>query len=83
MEHRRIPLKYTDVSEVRTTSIIRKKSNLSALIRIIVAVRTSEKSIYFNETTRRYIPENCVLQFNMDTRVVAKQSSQMLFGKIE
>jgi hypothetical protein len=25
------------------------------------AVRTSETSIYFNETTRRYIPEGCHL----------------------
>jgi hypothetical protein len=26
------------------------------------AVRTSETSVYFNETTRRYIPEGCHLQ---------------------
>jgi hypothetical protein len=26
------------------------------------AVRTSEKSVYFNENTRRYIPEDYYLQ---------------------
>jgi hypothetical protein len=25
------------------------------------AVRTSETSVYFNETTRHYIPEGCVI----------------------
>jgi hypothetical protein len=28
---------------------------------MIVAVRASETSVYFNETTRRYIPEGCHL----------------------
>jgi hypothetical protein len=41
-------LKYTDVSEVRTEFI--------ALI--MDAVRTSETSVYFDDTTRRYIPES-------------------------
>jgi hypothetical protein len=27
------------------------------------AVHTSETSVYFNETTRRYIPEGCHLQY--------------------
>jgi hypothetical protein len=26
---------------------------------MMVEVGTSEMSVYFNETTRRYIPENC------------------------
>jgi hypothetical protein len=29
----------------------------------IQAARTSETSVYFNETTRRYIPEICLLYF--------------------
>jgi hypothetical protein len=43
-----VVLKYTDVSEVRTEFI--------ALI--MDAVRTSETSVYFDDTTRRYIPES-------------------------
>jgi hypothetical protein len=39
-----VSLKYTDVSEARTAS--------NALM--IKAVYTSETSVYFNETTRRY-----------------------------
>jgi hypothetical protein len=40
---------------------------------MIEAVRTFEKSVYFNETVRRYIPEDCHLQsftvFSMFLRV--------------
>jgi DNA-directed RNA polymerase subunit E'/Rpb7 len=32
----------------------------------VEAVRTSETSVYFNETTRRYIPEGC----NVRTRIL-------------
>jgi hypothetical protein len=42
-------LGYSDVSQVRTVSII-------ALMQV---VRTSETSVYLNETTRRYIPGRC------------------------
>jgi hypothetical protein len=42
-------LKMTDVSELRTASIIRV---------IMEEVRTSETSVHFNVTTRRYIPED-------------------------
>jgi hypothetical protein len=42
----------TDVSEVRTASII---------IALIEAVRTSETSVNFTLTTRRYIPEDSKL----------------------
>jgi hypothetical protein len=42
-----VSLKYTDVSEVRTASIIR------AIIALMI--------VYFIETTRRYIPECCHL----------------------
>jgi hypothetical protein len=45
-------LKLTDVSEERTASII-------ALM--MEAVRTSETSVDFNITTRRYIPEDSKL----------------------
>jgi hypothetical protein len=45
----------TDVSEVRTASIIRV---INAIITLMMdAAHTSETSVYFNETTRRYIPE--------------------------
>jgi hypothetical protein len=30
---------------------------------VMQGVRTSETSVYFNESTRRYIPESCHLQF--------------------
>jgi hypothetical protein len=33
----------------------------SLVITLIEVLRTSETSIYFNETTRRYIPESCHL----------------------
>jgi len=46
-----VSLKYTDVSELRTASIIT----------LMGTVRTSETSVYFNETTRLYIPEGCHL----------------------
>jgi hypothetical protein len=45
-------LKFTDVSEVRTASII-------ALMMDVV--RTSEMSVNFNVTTRRYMPEDSKL----------------------
>jgi hypothetical protein len=43
-------LKLTDVSEVRTASIIRAM--------MMEAVRTSETLVNFNVTTRRYNPED-------------------------
>jgi hypothetical protein len=43
----------TDVSEVRAASIIRA---------MMEVVRTSETSVYYNETTRRNIPEGTNLQ---------------------
>jgi hypothetical protein len=43
----------TDISEVHAASIIR------AMVVLVVAVCTSEKSVYFYETTWRYIPEGC------------------------
>jgi hypothetical protein len=47
-----VTLKLTDVSEMRTSSII-------ALM--MEAVRTSETSVSFNVSTRRYIPEDSKL----------------------
>jgi hypothetical protein len=47
-----VTLKSTDVSEVRTASFI-------ALM--MEAVRTSEKSVNFNVTTRHYISEDSKL----------------------
>jgi hypothetical protein len=46
-------LKLTDVSEMRSASII--------IALMIEAVRTSETSAKFNVTTRRYIPEDSKL----------------------
>jgi hypothetical protein len=46
-----VSLQETDISEVRTASIIR------VIILMMEAVRTSETSVYSNETARRYIPE--------------------------
>jgi hypothetical protein len=43
-------LKWTEVSEVRKASII--------IALTMEAVHTSETSVHFNVTTRRYIPEN-------------------------
>jgi hypothetical protein len=45
-----VTLKLIDVSEVRTASIIRA---------ITEAVRTSETSAYFHDTTQRYITQSC------------------------
>jgi hypothetical protein len=50
MKRRVVTLKWADVSEVRTASII--------IALMMEAVRTSETSIHFNVTTRRYIPED-------------------------
>jgi hypothetical protein len=50
-----VTFKLTDVSEARTASII-------ALM--MDAVRTSEKSVNFNVTTRRYIPEDIKLHIH-------------------
>jgi hypothetical protein len=51
-------LKLTQVSEVRTASIIR------AIALVMEAVCTSETSVNFNVTTGRYIPED----FKLHTR---------------
>jgi hypothetical protein len=48
IERRKVLLKYTDVSEVRTASTYRSDDE---------AVRTSETSVYCKETRRRYIPK--------------------------
>jgi hypothetical protein len=45
-------LKYTDIPKVLAVSIVRA---------MMEAVRTSEMSVYCNETTLRYIPEDCHL----------------------
>jgi hypothetical protein len=52
----------TDVSEVRTTSVI-------ALI--MVAVRTSETSVNIYLTTRQYIPEDSKLQYSGVHKIVS------------
>jgi hypothetical protein len=51
-------LKFTDASEVGPASISRAM--------MMEAVRTSETSVSFNVTTRRYIPEGSKLQFLTD-----------------
>jgi hypothetical protein len=52
MQHRVVTLKLTDVSEVRAASI---------MAQIMEEIRTSEASVNFNVTTRRYIPEDSKL----------------------
>jgi hypothetical protein len=37
-----------------------------AIILTVEALRRSEMSVYFNETTRIYIPENCHFQFELE-----------------
>jgi hypothetical protein len=49
-----VSLKWTDVSEVRTASIITF---------LMEAVRISETPVYFKKTTPRYLPEDSHLQF--------------------
>jgi hypothetical protein len=57
-----VSLQQTDVSVVRTASII---SGMMAAVRPDDdAVRISETSLYFNETTWCYIPEGCHLHFH-------------------
>jgi hypothetical protein len=51
-------LKWTDVSEVRTDSIIRAPIIIAMMVE---AVRISETSVHPNETTKRYIPEGSKL----------------------
>jgi hypothetical protein len=53
IQSRVISLNYTDVSH--TVAIIR------AMNKMMEAVRTSETSVYFNDTTWQYIPEGCHL----------------------
>jgi hypothetical protein len=50
-----VTLKLTDVSEVRTASIIKSMNAM-----MMEAVRTSETSVNFDVTTRRYVPEDSV-----------------------
>jgi hypothetical protein len=49
----------SDVSEVRTASIIRA---------IVEALHTYEISAYFNETIRRYIPEDSHLHIKLSLK---------------
>jgi hypothetical protein len=58
MQCRVVTLELNDVSEVRTTTIIRVMINSL----MMEAVRTSETSVNFNVATRRYIPEDSKLQ---------------------
>jgi hypothetical protein len=62
-------LKFTDISKVRTASII-------ALM--MEAVRTSETLVNFNMTTRRYIPEDS----NVHTRRRVNLKSHDFFSSL-
>jgi hypothetical protein len=59
MQRRVVTLKWTDVSEVRTASIIRVVNSFNDVM--MEAVRTSETTVNFNVTTQRYIPEDSKL----------------------
>jgi hypothetical protein len=50
-----VSLKKKDVSHIRITSINQ------AIALMMGTVHASETPVYFNETTRRYIPEGCHL----------------------
>jgi hypothetical protein len=50
-----------DVLEVRTASIIRTMNEDAFIALMTVAVLTSETSVNFNLTTRRYVPEDSKL----------------------
>jgi hypothetical protein len=60
MYSRAVTLKFTDVSEVRTASIIREMND-EFINLMLEAVSTSETSVNVNVTTRRYIPEDSKL----------------------
>jgi hypothetical protein len=51
IQHRVVSLKQNDVSQVHTASV---------MVLVMEAVRISETSVYFKETTRRCIPESCL-----------------------
>jgi hypothetical protein len=70
MQRHVVSLKWTDVSEVRTASIIR------VIALMMEAVRTSYTSVYFNVTTRRYIPQDSKLH----TRLRDKLKSRILLS---
>jgi hypothetical protein len=60
MYSRAVTFKSTDVSELRTASIIREMND-EFINLIMEAVSTSETSVNFNVNTRRYIPEDSKL----------------------
>jgi hypothetical protein len=62
IQRRVVWLNYTDVSRVSTAS---------AIALMMVAVQTSETSVYFNDITRRYIAEGCHLQYKCSYRPTA------------
>jgi hypothetical protein len=66
MYRRIVTLKFTDVSEVWTASIMRA---------MMEAVRTTETTVNFNVTTRRYIPEDSKLH----TRRRENQKSHLTY----
>jgi hypothetical protein len=44
---------------------LHRQGDYGFITMMMEAVRTSETSVYFNETTRRYIPEGCHLQVKL------------------
>jgi hypothetical protein len=58
--------KLTDVSEMHTASVTRamSSSSVSVITLVMEALRTSETSVNFYETTRRNILESCHLYYN-------------------
>jgi hypothetical protein len=45
------------------------------------AVRTSETSVYFNETARRYIQQGCHFIFDIKAKAVPLHAMQALEGR--
>jgi hypothetical protein len=55
-------MKITDISPYSLVEVDRRFRDAYCLRRLLVeAVLTSETLVFFNETTRRYIPEGCKL----------------------
>jgi len=69
----------TDVSEVRTASIIRAMIIIALMME---AVRTSETSVNFNVTTRRYIPEDSKLHTRRRENLKSHKGNDYSGGQI-
>jgi hypothetical protein len=70
LQRHEVTLKWIGVSDVHIASIIRP---------VMEAVRTSETSVYSNETTRRYIPEGSKLRIRCGENLKSHMYEQLLW----